>query len=199
VAARKRAPGGGRKRLAPGKAKSHVVKVRLQPGLHRALDSRAKQNKRDTSQEIRDALYYWLYRSARPDLHIGSLTSLIEALVIQIEEFTHKSWIDDPPTGVYVRKLVGDLIGHFAPAPNRPVTVPRAVRHILDGVIALADQMRREQNMLRKEADLYLHITASAGAPGTEPVVGMQGSVLAQIMRDLGGGLTRNRSRKRHK
>jgi hypothetical protein len=186
----------GRKPLDPDRAQSHVVKVRLRPGLHRALENLAKRNKRDLSPEIRDALYYWLYRSGRPQLHVGSLTSLIEVLVTQIEEFTHKRWIDDPLTGVAVRKLVDDLIRHFAPEPNKPVTLPRAARHILDGVIALADQMRRDLRKQKGLPDLYLHITAP-GAPG--PVVGMQGSVLAQIMTDLGGGLVRNQSHRRHK
>src|SRR5262249_5773108 len=114
-------------------ARSHVVKVRRKPGLHRAFDGVPKRNNRALSEEIRDALYYWLYRSGRPKLHVGSLTSLIEALVIQIEEFTHKRWIDDPLTGIAVCELVGDLIRHFAPKPNKPMTVPRSLRHIVDG------------------------------------------------------------------
>jgi len=197
MGARKRAPGGGRKPLSADRARSAKVMVRLKPDLQRVLDNLAKRNNRDLSKEIRDALYYWVYRSARPQLHVGSLTSLIEMLVTQIEEFTEKRWIDDPRTGATVSKLVGDLIRHFAPKPDQPVTIPRALSRILDGVIALAESMRRDLKQ-RKEGelpDLYLHVTAS----GVGPVVGVQGSVLAQIMKDLGGGLERNQSHRRHK
>jgi len=197
VGAKKRAPGGGRKPLNPNKAQSAKVMVRLKPELQRAIEGLAKRNNRDLSKEIRDALYYWLYRSGRPQLHIGSLTSLIEVLVTQIEEFTDERWLDDPLTGTAVRELVGELIQHFAPKPNKPVTIPRALSRIVDGVIVLAERMQRDlkQHKEKELPDLYLHITAS----GTGPVVSAQGSVLAQIMKDLGGGLERNQPRRRHK
>src|SRR5262245_5583633 len=171
--------------------------VRLKPDLQQAIEGRAKQNKRSLSEEIRDALYYWLYRSARPHLHIGSLTSLIEMLVTQIEEFTGKRWLDDPLTGAAVRELVGELIRHFAPKPSKPVSIARDLSRIVDGVIVLAERMQRDLKQHKKKElpDLYLHITAS----GAGPVVGVQGLVLAQIMKDLGGGLERNQPRRRHK
>jgi len=197
VGVRKRAPGGGRKPLDPGRARSAKVMVRLKPDLQQAIEGLAKRNNRDLSKEIRDALYYWLYRSGRPELHIGSLTSLIEVLVTQIEEFTDKRWLDDPLTVAAVRELVSELIRHFAPKPNKPVTIPRALSRIADGIIVLAERMQRDlkQHKEKESPDLYLHITAS----GVGPVVGVQGLVLAQIMKDLGGGLERNQPRRRHK
>ena len=101
--ARKRAPGGGRKRLHPDKARSAVVKVRLRPDLRQALEGLAKRNNRDLSREIRDALYYWLNRSGRPELHIGSLTSFIELLVTGIEQRSKRRFTVDPVTAVAVR------------------------------------------------------------------------------------------------
>src|SRR5262249_17391558 len=152
MAATKRAPGGGRKPLPRDRAQSAKLMVRLKPDLLRALDNLARRNDRSLSAEIRDALYYWLYRSGRPHLHIGSLTALIEVLVNQIEEFTDKRWLDDPLTGAAVRKQVGDLIQHFAPKPNEPMKIPPALGRIVDGVIALAERMRRDLKQ-RKEKE----------------------------------------------
>jgi hypothetical protein len=193
VGARKRAPGGGRKPLNPDKAKSAKVMVRLKPDLQRALESLAKRHNRDLSKEIRDALYYWLLRSGKPALHVGSLTSLIEVLVNRIEEWTKKRWIDDPLTGVAVREQLDRLIRHLAPKPNKPVTVPRALSHIVDGIIALTEMVQRTSH--KELPGLFIHVEAS----GSGPIVAEEGLVLARIMEDLGRGLERNRAARRHK
>jgi hypothetical protein len=198
VGARKRAPGGGRKPLDPDSARSVVVKVRLKPDLRQAIEELAKRNERDLSQEIRDALYYWLYRSGKPQLHIGSLTSLIEVLVTQIERRTKKRWIDDLLTGVAVREQVDFLIRHFAPEPTKSVTVPRDLS-IAGDVIALAELVKSySQQIPRKEWWRMPEAFVHGPAPALERIVTVQGSVLARIMEDL-GGLERNRPRRRHK
>src|SRR5262249_44255760 len=110
--------------------------------------------------------------------------------------FTKKRWIDDPLTGVAVRGLVGDLIRHFAPKPNKPMTVPRSLRRIVDHVMAIADAAGQQLMQREKLPGLYLYMTAS-GAP--EQIVGVESSVIAQIMKDLGGGLERNQPRRRQK
>ena len=183
MAATRRAPGGGRKPLPRDRAQSAKVMVRLKPDLRQALEDLAKRNGHDLSGEIRDGLYYWLFRSGRPALHVGGLTSLIEMLVDRIEQRTKKRWIDDPVTGAYVRKLTDELIQHWAPEPTKKVTVPPEIDGIVGGLIALAEMFRRPPQ----------------GVPRIPPEAFVHGLELTRIMEDLGSGWERNRLRRRHK
>ena len=198
--ARRRTPGGGRKPLHPDRARSAVVKVRLTPDLHRALKKLAERNDWDLSKEIRDALYYWLLRSGKPQHHIGSLTSFIELLVTQIEQRSKKRWNHDVVTGVAVREQVDRLIFHLAPKPTESVTVPPDL-DVVGGIIALAELARHylqqfphlRANPPEKEA------VVRDSAPPFERIVALDSSVLTRIMEDLGGALERNQPRRRHK
>jgi hypothetical protein len=198
MAVKKRAPGGGRKSLDPDRAQSSKVMVRLKPDLQQALEGLAKRNNRDLSKEIRDALYYWLYRSGRPELHIGSLTSFIEMLVTQIERRSKKRWIDDAVTGVAVREQIDRLIWHLAPKPTELVTVPPDL-DVVGGVIALAEMIKDyPPEIPRKEWWRLPEAVVRGPAPALERIVAVDSSVLAQIMEDL-GGLGRHQPRRRHK
>jgi len=183
MAATRRAPGGGRKPLPRDRAQSAKVMVRLKPDLRQALEDLAKRNGHDLSGEIRDGLYYWLYRSGRPALHVGGLSGLIEELVGRIEQRTKKRWIDDPVTGVYVRSEIDRLIRHWAPEPTKRVTVPPEIADITSGLIALAEMFRRPPQ----------------GIPSISPEGFVHGPELARIMEDLGSGWERNRQYRRHK
>ena len=186
MAPRKRAPGGGRKPLPRDRAKSAKLMVRLKPDLLHALDGLANQHDRTLSEEIRDALWYWLKRSGRPELHVGSLTSFIEMLVSQIEQKRNKRWMSDPVAAVAVREQVDRLIRHLAPASNKPVTVPPEIDGIVGGLIALAELLRSPEDIPRKHWRV--------------PEAFVDGPQLARIMEDLGSGWERsNPPRRRHK
>jgi hypothetical protein len=199
VGAKPRAPGGGRKPLDPDRAQSQKVMVRLKPDLQRALKKLAERKGWDLSKEIRDALYYWLKRSGRPELHIGSLTSFIEVLVTEIEKRSKQRWIDDPVTGVAVCEQVDRLIRHFAPKPTKSVTVPPDLE-VVGGIIALAELARHYlQQFPHLRADPPEKEAVVHGpAPAFERIVAVDSSVLTRILEDL-GGLQRNQPRRRHK
>jgi hypothetical protein len=175
-----------------------VVKVRLRPDLRQALEGLAKRNNRDLSREIRDALYYWLNRSGRPELHIGSLTSFIELLVTRIEQRSKRHFTDDAVTAVAVREQVDRLIRHFVPESNKSVTVPRDL-DIVGDIIALAELIRSlSQQIPHKEWRRLPEAFVHGPSPALERIVTVEGSVLARIMEDL-RGLDSNQPRRRHK
>jgi hypothetical protein len=199
VGPRKRAPGGGRKPLNPDKVRSAVIKVRLTPDHQLALDELARRNDRTLSQEIRDALLYWLLRSGRPELHIASLTSLIEVLITEIERRRERRrFTDDPAMAVAVREEIDFLIRHYAPESNKSVTVPRDLK-IGGDLIALAELAKTLSQQIPQKEWLHMpELLVRGPPPARERIAGAQGSVLARIMEGL-GGLERNQPRRRHK
>ena len=173
--ARRRAPGGGRKSLSPDG--SDVVMLRIEPDLLKKVERLAEKHRRDRSKEIRAALRFWTSIYRKETVHAAELATLIEMLVLDIERYTGKRWMDDPATGTYVRVLIEQLIFHLAPTPkDRPPVPPLTPELSLPpdiGDILTFLLMRYEH----QEYDDRVHDRSQE---------------LAIFLRDLGSGFRRN-------
>jgi predicted transcriptional regulator len=162
----------GRKPLHPGG--SDTVALRIPRELIDRIDRLAEARGRTRSEEARHAFRFWTGFHRQDVRHIGQLLALIELLIRDIEKRTGKQWLDDAATGVYVAKLVEELIFHLAPTPPERVTIPPEIREILSLLI------------IRYENQLY--VTYEDRAKVDDRIFELE-----TILRDLGSGFQRNR------
>jgi hypothetical protein len=126
--ARKRAPGGGRKRLGPGEGKTGTLSTRVSHATRLALEREAKRKGHSLSREVE----YRLDQSFKNETggapnHIRALAHAVTLLAVQIERATGEHWCEDAFTGAALRHGIETLMFHFAPTAEREVAVPRQV------------------------------------------------------------------------
>jgi hypothetical protein len=134
--ARRRAPGGGRKRLG-GEDRLELFPFRLSKDMRKKLKDLADRRGTDMSTQLRAALTAWDRRGEMRSLHIEALATAIAVLADRIEEATGKRWVDDPLTSQLVRERIEQLVGHLIPAPAAPVSVPIEIKEAADLVLTL--------------------------------------------------------------
>src|SRR5262249_5517630 len=88
----------------------------------------AKRRKRTASQELREAIRYWIRCFRKTALHTEALGHMVALVAESVENATGRRWIDDPFTAEAVRRDVEFLVYHFgAFGPNVPAEVPPKV------------------------------------------------------------------------
>jgi hypothetical protein len=135
---RKRAPGGGRKPLAPDEAQSVKVMVRVRPALRKALQNLAdKHHGGNVSREIKLALRHWVNRHEIPQLYNSALATAIAVLADRIERITGEKWTADPLTHEVVREHVERLVSHLLPPAPQPIAVPADIKKDAELLLSL--------------------------------------------------------------
>src|SRR5262249_5261511 len=109
---RKRAPGGGRKKLGQDEAQSVKVMVRIRPALRKALQDLADEHHVSLSREIKSALRHWVDRYEAPQLHNSALGTAVAVLADRIERITNATWLAEPATRELVRDRLQELVAH---------------------------------------------------------------------------------------
>jgi hypothetical protein len=129
-AARKRAPGGGRKPHGEFRGKSAVLTTRITQETRDALESAAAASKRSLSQEIESRLRESLTPDNPRARHIRAIGELTKLAAEEIERLTGVGWLTDQFTAEAVRHAVDQVLSHFAPQPSRERTVPTRIEQM---------------------------------------------------------------------
>jgi len=195
VAARKRAPGGGRKPQGEFRGKEAALTTRITAQTRHALDRAAQKNGRSLSQEVERRLCDSIQRDLSRDRHIRSLGAVFMLMVQGVERRTGLRWRDDAFTAQSIRDGLSLLISHFG--PSGPRTLPKKLKdaaanlppalahHYLEptqiglteagAVITLLEQRRRDDvsEISQKAKSLNIHVPSEWFAH-------------TQLLRDLG-------------
>jgi predicted transcriptional regulator len=133
---RKRAAGGGRKRLRD-EVRLDTFPLRISSDLRKDLKQLADWRSHDVSREARDAIKHWIKRGEVRSLPTEAVASAIAVLMDRIEEITNKQWVNNPLTAQLIRERVKRLIAHLIPVPAKPVKVPPEIKEDADRVLTL--------------------------------------------------------------
>ena len=194
--ARKRAPGGGRKRLDPGEGKTAVLTARISPATRLMLEREAeRKGHHSLSREVE----YRLDQSFKDEIaapnHIRALAHAVTLLATQIERVTGERWYDGAFTGEALRYGIETLIFHFAQAPAGEVRVPTKVEDAAERFQApLRESYRNPALLGRIEAGSIISSIEGAQSGAKDPAAVRFRDPFGfwRILRDIGSGWERN-------
>jgi hypothetical protein len=202
VMIRKRGPGGGRKPRGEFKGKTATLTTRITTETRQALDNAAKKNSRSLSQEVERRLRDSLRGDARGKPHVRALGEAFMLMVQGVERATDQHWREDAFTAEALSHGLSFLISHFG--PDGPPTVPKKIEET-PGMLSMADTPAK---LGRIEAGSVIslverwnleelgEITKIANRRTDVPTEWFRHS---QLLRDLGSGWERRRSRQKEK
>jgi hypothetical protein len=193
--ARKRAAGGGRKRLGPGEGKTGTLSTRVSHATRLALEREAKRKGHSLSREAE----YRLEQSFKDEIgapnHIRALAHAVTLLAMLIERITGERWCDGAFTGGALRRGIETLMLHFAPTPDGEVAVPRQVEEAAGRFQPPLRESYRNPALLG-QIEAGSIITSIEIAPSSKEVPVLFSTDpygFWQILRDMGSGWKRNR------
>src|SRR6267142_993839 len=108
--ARKRAVGGGRKPQGDITGKSAAFATRITPEVRRWLEAEAKKGGLSLSQAAERVFIREMHRATDAQQRNRALAHSIARLAESIEQYTGKSWLDDPFTGQALRYAMEALV-----------------------------------------------------------------------------------------
>jgi hypothetical protein len=190
--ARKRAPGGGRKKLGPGEGRTGTLSTRVSHGTRAMLEREAKRKKRSLSREAEFRLEQSFIKDLSAPDHIRALAHAVELLATQIERVSGERWYDGAFTGEALRQGIEMLIVHFAQTPTGDVDVPCKVEDTAGRFQSPLREAYRNPALLgRIEAgSIISSIESAAKDPAAAAFRDPFG--FWQILRDIGSGWERN-------
>jgi hypothetical protein len=193
--ARKRAPGGGRKRLDPGKGRTGALTARISHATREMLEREAERNDQSLSREVECRLdRSFDDKDAAPN-HIRALAHAVALLATQIERVTGERWYDGAFTGEALRHGIETLIFHFAQRPTGEVRVPPKVEDAAERFQAPLRETFRNPGLLGPmEAGSIISSIESAQSGAKDPAAARFRDPFGywQILRDIGSGWERN-------
>jgi hypothetical protein len=193
--ARKRAPGGGRKRLDPGEGKTSAITARVSRATRVMLEREAKRKGHSLSREVEYRLDQSFKDQIAAPNHIRALAHAVTLLGMQIERITGERWCDGAFTGDALRHGIETLMFHFAPTAGGEVAVPRQVEETAGRLQPpLRELYRNPASLGGMEAGGI--ITSIERAPSTKELPLLFSTDpygFWQILRDVGSGWERNR------
>src|SRR5262245_19590089 len=126
MAKRKRRPGGGRKPLKPGLAKSESLTIRLRPDVRRMIEQEARKTGHPITTTAELLMKAGL--GELPDSPADrNLLSAISLLFGNIHRDTGKGWRDDAYTAQAVRHGIEALLREYGATPVESPAVPEAI------------------------------------------------------------------------
>jgi hypothetical protein len=202
---RKRAPGAGRKPRGEFRGKSSTLTTRITLSTRVALDNAARKSRRSLSQEVEARLSLSLRKRDHPK-RIRGLGEAIMLLARCVERATDKAWNEDAFTGEAVRRGAEFLISHFAPRGTEvtPESVAKAVKRGAPQTYADSRGLGESEagqviswieswSFHSLEEIIRSHRSALL-MPGVRAHVPEEWYLRAQLLRDLGSGLKRQRA-----
>ena len=193
--ARKRAPGGGRKRLGPLQGKTATLSTRVSHTTRAMLEREAKRKGHSLSREAEHRLEQSFVKDQNAPPHIRALAYAVTLLARQIERLTGESWYDGAFTGDALRHGIETLIFHFARTPAGEVRVPPKVEDAAERFQApLSESFRNPAFLGRVEAGSIISSIESARSGANDPAAAPFRDPFGfwQIFRDIGSGWERN-------
>jgi hypothetical protein len=192
--ARKRAPGGGRKRLPPGEGKTGTLSTRVSHATRAALEREAKRNGQSLSREAELRLEQSFKDSSAP-AHIRALAHAVTLLAMQIERVSGEFWYAGSFTGNALRHGIEALIFHFSQTPDGDVVVPPKIEETAARFQPPVRETFRNPALLgQMEAGSIITSIENAPSATREPAGAYVPDQFGfwQILRDIGSGWQRN-------
>jgi hypothetical protein len=202
---RKRAPGAGRKPKGHFKGKKATFTTRITTETRQALDSAAKKKGRSLSQEVERRLVDSLKRDASGEQHVRALGEAFMLMVQGVERASGHRWCDDAFTAEALPHGTGFLISHFG--PDETPRVPKKIEEVAELRATIGEDYRNPSKLGLTEAGWVISLIerwsyedlseiGQYAESNKDIYVPSEWFVHSELLRDLGSGLKRRRSRK---
>ena len=203
---RKRGPGAGRKPRGEFKGKTATLTTRITTETRQALDNAIKKSGRSLSQEIENRLVGSLKRDVSGERHVRALGEAFMLMVQGVERATGHRWSDDAFTAEALSHGLSFLLSHFGHdgAPRVPKKIEETPRMsaMADtpaklGCIEAGSVISQIERWTYQELSEITEFAKSVRNAGI--YVPTEWFVHSQLLRDLGSGWMRRRSRQKEK